>query len=507
MTMVSFPLKRMVSILKSFAAKPEGMLVIALILLGCFLRFYRLSDTIHFQGDQGRDAILVKRMLTEGNLPFIGPVTSVGNLYLGPFYYYYMAPWLALTYPSPVGPVIGVAVANVLSTVLLYILARKMFGKRAAIFSLALYVVMGSAITHSRFSWNPNIMPLFMLLIMYCLHESQKNAKFIAIAWFMFGLIIQLHYMALVIGGVVGGYSLYLLTTQSKQRKHILAWSFVGFLLFGLTLIPQIAFDLKNRGILSQGFIRFFTGDEVHISATTQRLSLATKLIDRLKFLLIDLFHLPSPLTTSPVLLALVCSWMFAAYKKSFALKNFLMVLLLLVTTWLGSYLYTSSVYEHYVAFFFPVAAIVWGVALGTIYKTHIIGKGLAISLLMLVSLINLRQAHPFTAEAKSLSRFQRVVDVTMPFLLADKKYNVAMIADDREYKALNYRYFFEVSNNPPAHEDDYNNLEQLVVIAETKDIDPIGLSPIEFHPLHEMTLIKRIAQTNGPDILIYNRK
>jgi hypothetical protein len=196
----------------------------------------------------------------------------------------------------------------------------------------------------------------------------------------------------------------------------------------------------------------------------------------------------------------------YALSKKMLSLQGFVMMLLALLTTWIGSYLYTSSVYEHYVAFFFPIAAIVWGVGVSVVYQTSLLGKALAAGIIVFISFVNIRQAHPFTAEAKPLSRFQRVVELTKPYQIQEK-YNLAMIADDREYKALNYRYFFEVSENPPAHEDDYNNLEQLIVIAETKDIDPTTLSPIEFHPLHEMKLVQKIPQTNGPDILIYNRQ
>lgn len=492
--------------LLAFAKKPTGMLVVALILLGCFLRFYRLPSTIHFQGDQGRDAILVKRMITEGNLPFIGPVTSVGNLYLGPFYYYYMAPWLALSYPSPIGPVVGVALANVLSLVVLYLLTNAMFGQKAAIFSLAIYAVMVPAVAHSRFSWNPNIMPLVMLAIMYCLHMSRKHAKYLAFAWLLFGLIIQLHYMALLLGGVIAGYSLFLFVENAKQRKQLMIWSLLGIGLFGLTLVPQIAFDLKNRGILSQGFIRFFTGDEIHLSASSQRLSLATKLLDRLAFLLLWLLRIPQQFSSLAIFAVLFVSWAYGAISKKIPLPSFLLIALTLAITWIGSYLYTSEVHEHYVAFFFPVAAIIWGTALASWSTFHGVGKVAGVVVVGLLMFVNISQAHPLRAESKPLSRFARVVDLVAPFLEPNQKYNLAMVADDREYKALNYRYFFEVSDNPPAHEDDYANLDQLVVIAETKDIDPTTLSPIEFHPLHEMTLVKRIPQTDGPDILIYSR-
>ncbi|MDZ7586952.1 MAG: hypothetical protein U0946_04300, partial [Patescibacteria group bacterium] len=62
--------------------------------LGAILRFYRLPQTLQFLGDQGRDALVLKDLVVNFNLPFIGPITSVGGFYLGPLYYYLMAPFL-----------------------------------------------------------------------------------------------------------------------------------------------------------------------------------------------------------------------------------------------------------------------------------------------------------------------------------------------------------------------------------------------------------------------------
>jgi len=52
---------------------------------GNFLRFYRLNDFAMFLSDQGRDAIIIKRILTGEHFPAIGAPTSVGQVYLGPF--------------------------------------------------------------------------------------------------------------------------------------------------------------------------------------------------------------------------------------------------------------------------------------------------------------------------------------------------------------------------------------------------------------------------------------
>ena len=82
------------------------MVVILLIALG--LRLYRIDGYLTFLGDEGRDVRIVRDLLA-GNLVFIGPMTSIGRMYLGPHYQYLRAPALFLTSGSQVGP--GVMIA------------------------------------------------------------------------------------------------------------------------------------------------------------------------------------------------------------------------------------------------------------------------------------------------------------------------------------------------------------------------------------------------------------
>ena len=123
------------------------VLLLALLAAAVLLRFYNLSGTLLFQADQGRDALVVRHLLTQGDLIFIGPVTSIGNMYLGPFYYYFMAPFLLLANFSPLGPAIGVALVNVLLVFFTYYWGRQMVGKTAAMW--AAFFTCFSAFTFS----------------------------------------------------------------------------------------------------------------------------------------------------------------------------------------------------------------------------------------------------------------------------------------------------------------------------------------------------------------------
>src|SRR3989338_11349462 len=104
--------------------------ILVLFLIGVFLRFYRFPEFVTFLGDQGRDAIIVKRIITFEHFPAIGAPTSYGQVYLGPFYYYFMAPWLLLFNFNPLGLAVGVAFYSSLFVPMVYVLITDLFDKK-----------------------------------------------------------------------------------------------------------------------------------------------------------------------------------------------------------------------------------------------------------------------------------------------------------------------------------------------------------------------------------------
>ncbi len=147
--------------------RQETIALVLILLVGAFLRLYKIDQYMTFLGDEGRDVIIVRRLLVDGDLILIGPGTSIGNMYLGPLYYYMMAPALLLANFSPVGPAVQIALLGTATIFFVWYLARDWFGQLAALVASALYAIAPTIIVHSRFSWNPNIMPFFALLVIY----------------------------------------------------------------------------------------------------------------------------------------------------------------------------------------------------------------------------------------------------------------------------------------------------------------------------------------------------
>ena len=151
--------------------------LILLTLIGGFFRLYRLEGALQFLGDQGRDALVMYRLLAQGDLPFIGPITSVGGFYLGPLYYYLMAPWLWLWRFNPVGPAAATAGLGILTVLILYFVAKKLFSRRVGLWAAGLYALSYIAISETRSAWNPNPMPLAALGIIYGFYLANYKNK------------------------------------------------------------------------------------------------------------------------------------------------------------------------------------------------------------------------------------------------------------------------------------------------------------------------------------------
>ena len=79
-----------------------------------------------FLGDEGRDVLVVYNIL-HGHLTLLGPTSSVGGFFLGPIYYYFMAPFLWFFNYNPVGPAIMVALFGIATVWLVYNVGKDFF--------------------------------------------------------------------------------------------------------------------------------------------------------------------------------------------------------------------------------------------------------------------------------------------------------------------------------------------------------------------------------------------
>lgn len=101
-----------------------------LLVIGLFFRVYKLSEFYIFEHDQDLYSWIVKDILVDGHLRLIGQVTSIEGLFIGPFYYYLLAPFYFIFNMNPLAAMIPANIINLLTAISLYWVLARFFDRR-----------------------------------------------------------------------------------------------------------------------------------------------------------------------------------------------------------------------------------------------------------------------------------------------------------------------------------------------------------------------------------------
>lgn len=473
----------------------EVLILLIILLTASFLRLYKISDYMTFLGDEGRDAIVARDIL-QGHFTLLGPRASAGDFFLGPVYYYMIAPFLFLTRFDPVGPAIMVALFGVGTVLLVYLTGKKFFGTKAGLIAAVLYAVSPIVIAYSRSSWNPNLMPFFSLSILYLSYFAVKknSIKLFIIVGFLFGIAIQLHYLTTFLGVIVFFFVLFGEWVNGKKNiiQRILGhfvFIFTGFI-FGF--LPFLAFEARHGFVNIRTIVRFVFEDnasKIYLPGHTF-LSQVGDVFFRIFGRLVMKF--PPPEQVNVNINPLLSIWFFgtivlaivsviALFKTREKLK------ILLISFWLffGVFLfgiYKKPIYDYYFGFMFPLPFLLVGNLLSVLTsmkKNTKIFSVVAFVIFGGILLFNL-SGNPFRYPPnKQKDQAKRIAE----FVLSktdNKPFNFALITQGNSDHV--FRYFFEVENRIPvpiqnASIDPQRKsvTDQLLVICETSNCQPLG--------------------------------
>jgi len=463
--------------------KKEFWLILAILLAALIFRLWRIDEYLPFLGDEGRDLRVVRRFLTDFDLMFIGPRTSIGDMYLGPAYYYLVSPFLLLFGFSPTGPAVFVALTSTATVFLIWITSREWFGKAAAFSAAALYAVSPSVINLAKHSWNPNIMPFFALLSIWSIWRVWKHAEFkwLLVLGFSFAVSLQSHYLGLLLLPLLGVY--WLLTfkevkTEKKKIAAFLKYSVFSILIFTLLMFPLLLFDAKHDWLNFNSLKRFFLERQTTVSAKPWgalpflepfwREQLVGRLLTAGY-----VFGKTAWVSFSILALSLWVGY-FWKKRKDVRLTAYTLLVIWFFTGAIGLGLLKQNIYEHYFGFLFPLPFLLVGAIVQGLFQ-----RGLKIPAILLVVVliwVNL-QNNPLKNPPQR--QVQRVQEINRQIIAdsANEPFNFGLIAE-RNYEE-GYLYFFELANakvreiNPL---DTANTLtRQLYVVCEDLICEPIN--------------------------------
>ena len=452
--------------------------IILITLIGAVLRLYRIEASLQFLGDQGRDALVMKRLLVDHDLPFIGPVTSVGGFYLGPLYYYLMAPFLWLANFNPVGPAIATSLIGIITIPILYLIGRLMLFESTARIASLLYALAAIPTLQTRSAWNPNPMPLAALGIIFGFFQAlkTKKPKWLLLSALSLGVALQLHYMIVFLGPYIL-YQLVLIWQQPKLRKYLIHW----FAIVLIMMLPLILFEFKNRFLNYHGLIAFLTKhDYGSINLWQKYLHLRGRSEQAIGMLLgfgRSFSLLRSWITRLIWIPALIILFL---KQTSFGLKT---VILWIFLTIISIVFYQGDIPPYYLGFIFPAVFLLLAELLARL-------KGLFLSItvvfLCLFAVYNSRLLQQEIMQTGNLNSVKKTTEFIKHDVINNQyqNYNVALIDGTKDYRASSFRYFLSLTSVQPLDYDQYPQADVLYVISPYQQSDVLAIPIWEINSL-----------------------
>ncbi len=465
-----------------FLPKLEFFALLTILIVGAFLRFYRLSEYMTFLGDEGRDAIVVRRLLVDFDPILVGPGTSIGNMYLGPLYYYLMAPALFLFRLSPVGPVAQIATLGVITIGFVWWVSREWFGKVAAVVAASLYAVSPVVVTYSRSSWNPNIMPFFAILSIYSIWRVWKYQewKWLIVLGVSYAFVLQSHYLGLLLAPTIGLF--WLLTFfQIRNSKLIGNWkleigkllryTLISIVIFAVLMSPLVIFDARHGWRNFEAMRIFFTERQATVSARPwnaipELWPLFQQEITRLVGAMNELWG-----KLVAVVTLIGTFWIVVKQRQTFFQSP---AFLLLVWTGFGlsgMALLKQNIYDHYFGFMFMVPFVLLGMIAQQVSGARFQVPGFR--WILLIGIVGLVVLNLYQTPIKNppQRQLQRTEEVSAKIVQEAKgqTFNLAVLAE-RNYEDA-YQYFLEWWREPVRDIDplryEETVAEQLFVVCE----------------------------------------
>ena len=149
----------------------EFVLVIILA-IAFFIRFFRLSELMIFGGDVAREYIAARDMILQGNIPLIGCPTSIIWLHQGPIFVYLLGIILPFGKFNPLTGGVFFSFIGVISVFVIYKLGSILFSKSTGLYGALLYSTSPLVVLFDRYPYYHSLISLVIMLFFLSLYYS-----------------------------------------------------------------------------------------------------------------------------------------------------------------------------------------------------------------------------------------------------------------------------------------------------------------------------------------------
>lgn len=452
----------------------EIVILFFVLMIGLYLRIYHIGDFSNFFHDQGRHALVVKRIIVDHKLTLLGPQTTAPGVYLGPFYYYLMIIPLWLFKLNPIGIDLTVCFFGISAIVMIYLLTKKITNWQIATITSLIYATNPTVIAFSNHAWNPNLLPFFMLLTIYGIYQvfEEKKDKFWYLIFIGMACSLQLHLFSIILIPMIIG-TFIIKKYSIKNFKFFNSSSF----LFIVLLFPMFLFELRHHFSNTKNIFKFFLSREINFSLS-EMLVRVRQMVDWLMslmlinrgfiYLLIFLILLVTIKNLKKFYIKLLVLWLFL---------GFLVI---------GLY---KGIFQYYHGLFLtPIPFLFFGFLLHKFWSNQFL-KLISVIFCFYLVFLNVKNFN-FQRKDSRLTTLKAVANIIAADV-KEKKFNLAGLTWRFDHNAMDYRYFTELAGKRALGLEEYQDAEILYVIDEQNSQDILKSKIMEISEFKPRKVVK----------------
>ncbi|HCR81419.1 MAG: hypothetical protein UY13_C0002G0431 [Candidatus Pacebacteria bacterium GW2011_GWB1_47_8] len=226
----------------------QHRLAIFLIALMILIRFVNLKNVAFFTYDNGRDAQAIQAIVG-GDLTLIGPTTGLQGFYLGPLWFYLGVPGYVLSGGNPYGLLAWYMALASLAVPLFWWLSKLLFSreKNWALVTFVLLSLVPGSVLATTFVANPMILLPLLAGTLLAFWQAHRSRLWLMLGFFLLGLQLQAEFAYAIFLVPVG----FGLIAWVRRRFNVFDYLLSG-VAFGVTLLPQILFELRHQFLMSR---------------------------------------------------------------------------------------------------------------------------------------------------------------------------------------------------------------------------------------------------------------
>ncbi|MBI3559260.1 glycosyltransferase family 39 protein [Candidatus Gottesmanbacteria bacterium] len=216
-------------------------LAILLVLFGFLLRVWRSEELAGFDFDGERAAFWIRDLILFHKISLIGQEISLGGIFIGPFFYFFLTPFYYFWKMDPVAASIGVSLVSIFTMILIYKVGTRLFGQKTGLLALFLYAVSFRLNYYDRTTAPSNLIMICSLTVLYILTGEITRFRGLLLGAVL-GLTFSVHPTAVLLLPIVLTFFLW----NKKKFSGKILITVLGLMLF---IWPLIIFDLRHEFI------------------------------------------------------------------------------------------------------------------------------------------------------------------------------------------------------------------------------------------------------------------